>query len=41
VVVTLALERLARHYGYAGETHGRARARLRIWLADDAAFAVE
>jgi Domain of unknown function (DUF6456) len=41
VVLQLALERLARHYGYAGETRGRARAPVRIWLADDAAFRVD
>jgi hypothetical protein len=38
VVLQLALDRLARHYGYAAETAGRARAPIRIWLADDAAF---
>jgi len=41
VVLQLGLERLARHYGYAGEARGRARARVRTWLADDVAFAVE
>ena len=41
VVLQLGLERLARHYGYAGETRGRARATVRTWLADDVAFAVE
>jgi len=41
VVLQLGLERLARHYGYAGEAHGRGQARLRIWLAEDAEFCVE
>ncbi len=41
VVLQLALERLARHYGYAGETSGRAQSPVRIWLADDAVFGVE
>jgi len=41
VVLQLALERLARHYGYAGETRGRGFAPLRTWLAQDAEFVVE
>jgi len=41
VVLQLGLERLARHYGYAGEARGRARAEVRTWLADDVEFAVE
>jgi Domain of unknown function (DUF6456) len=41
VVLQLALDRLARHYGYAGEAHGRAQAPVRVWLADDAAFSVD
>ena len=41
VVLQLALERLARHYGYAGETRGRARAPVRTWLAEGAAFSVK
>jgi hypothetical protein len=40
VVLQLALDRLARHYGYAGEARGAARAELRSWLADDARLAV-
>jgi hypothetical protein len=40
VVLQLALDRLARHYGYAGETRGAARAELRTWLADDAKLAM-
>ena len=41
VVLQLGLDRLARHYGYAGEAHGRGHASIRTWLAEDAAFAVE
>lgn len=41
VVLQLALERLAQHYGFAGEIHGRQHAAVRTWLADDAEFAVE
>jgi len=41
VVLQLALDRLARHYGYAAQIRGPARARLRTWLADDAAFGVD
>jgi hypothetical protein len=40
VVLQLALDRLARHYGYAGEAHGRARAPVRTWLAEGASFSV-
>ncbi len=40
IVLQLALTQLARHYGYGGEATGAARARLRIWLADDAGFSV-
>jgi hypothetical protein len=36
VVLSLALDRLARHYGIAGETHGPARARMRAWQAEGA-----
>jgi hypothetical protein len=38
ILLQLALDRLARHYGLSGETSGAASARLRIWLAADAAF---
>jgi hypothetical protein len=41
VVLGLALDRLARHYGYARETRGCGQGRLRTWLADDAAFSVD
>ncbi|MBI2716081.1 MAG: DNA replication protein [Rhizobiales bacterium] len=41
VVLQLALDRLARHYGYAAQTSGRAHAAVRTWLADDAAFSVD
>lgn len=41
VVLQLALDRLARHYGYANEAHGRKSAAIRTWLADDAGFAVD
>lgn len=41
VVLQIALEQLARHYGYTGETRGRARAPVRTWLADGAAFSVK
>jgi hypothetical protein len=38
VVLQLALDRLARHYGYAAETRGRAQAALQTWLAEGAEF---
>ena len=38
VVLQVALERLARHYGYAGEARGRTRVAVRTWLAEDVAF---
>jgi Domain of unknown function (DUF6456) len=41
VVLQLALDRLARHYGFAAQTSGRGRAPIRTWLADDAAFSVD
>jgi len=41
VVLQLALDRLARHYGYAAQTKGREKAPIRIWLAEDAAFSVD
>jgi len=36
VVLQLALERLARHYGYQAQACGKARAALRIWSSEDA-----
>ena len=41
VVLQLALDRLARHYGYMSEARGRGHAAVRTWLADDASFDVE
>ncbi len=41
IVLQLALDRLARHYGLQDAAHGPAHARLRTWLADDAAFNLE
>jgi hypothetical protein len=41
VVLQLALDRLARHYGYMAQAKGRADAPIRTWLAEDAAFKVE
>ena len=41
IVLQLALERLARHYGYAPSTSGRTRSRERTWLADGVAFGVD
>jgi hypothetical protein len=36
VVLQLALEKLARHYGYRSEMRGNAHAPLRLWLAEEA-----
>ena len=41
VVLQLALDRLARHYGYSAQTRGRARTRVRTWLDEGAAFTAE
>jgi hypothetical protein len=41
VVLQLALDRLARHYGYPAESRGRATAAVRTWLAEGAEFSVE
>ena len=41
IVLQLALEQLARHYGYAPSTSGRTRSRVRTWLADGVAFSVD
>jgi hypothetical protein len=40
VVLQLALDRLARHYGFSTEVQGPHRAAVRTWLAEDAAFVV-
>jgi hypothetical protein len=41
VVLQLALDRLARHYGYAAQASGRAHAAVRTWLAEGATFSVD
>ena len=41
IVLQLGLDRLARHYGLAGEAHGRAHAPIRTWLEPGDGFAVE
>ncbi|MBI4367150.1 MAG: DNA replication protein [Deltaproteobacteria bacterium] len=41
VVLQLALDRLARHYGYAAQAKGRSQALIRTWLADGATFSVD
>ena len=41
VVVQLGLDRLARHYGLAEQTRGRARVPIRTWLDADSEFVVE
>lgn len=41
VVLQLALDRLARHYGYGEAASGRAHAQIRIWLTEGAAFSVD
>jgi Domain of unknown function (DUF6456) len=38
IVLQLALDRLARHYGLRDEARGEASARVRTWLAADVAF---
>jgi Domain of unknown function (DUF6456) len=38
IVLQLALDRLARHYGLRDEARGNANARVRTWLAADAGF---
>ena len=40
VVLQLAFDRLARHYGYAAQVRGPARAAIRTWLAEGEAFSV-
>lgn len=39
IVLQLALDRLARHYGFSAEIRGSAHASIRTWLAPDADFA--
>jgi len=41
IVLQLALDRLARHYGYAADAKGRAHAAVRTWLAEGVEFVVE
>ncbi|MGI8526179.1 MAG: DUF6456 domain-containing protein [Pseudolabrys sp.] len=41
IVLQLALEALARHYGFDAQARGRRHAPLRTWLSGDAAFSVE
>lgn len=41
VVLQLALDRLARHYGYAAQVKGPARAPIRTWVARGETFRVE
>lgn len=41
VVLQLALNRLARHYGYAAQVKGPAHTAIRTWLADGATFFVD
>jgi hypothetical protein len=41
VVLQLALDRLACHYGYAAQVTGRANAAIRTWLAEGESFRVE
>ncbi|MGE0563155.1 MAG: DUF6456 domain-containing protein [Pseudolabrys sp.] len=41
IVLQLALERLARHYGFASAATGRSRAAVRTWVADDMIFTAE
>jgi hypothetical protein len=38
VILQLALDRLARHYGFGAHASGRLRADVRVWLAEDAVF---
>jgi hypothetical protein len=40
IVLQFGLDRLARHYGYASEAHGKAHGAVRTWLAPDASDAV-
>jgi len=40
-VLQLALERLARHYGYTAQVRGPAHSAIRTWLAEGEAFVVD
>jgi hypothetical protein len=40
IVLQLALDCLARHYGYSARIRGPSRAGVRTWLAEDATFSV-
>jgi len=40
VVLQLGLDRLARHYGLSAAAHGRAKSKVRTWLAADVEFVV-
>jgi len=41
VVLQLALDRLARHYGLTAQAHGKRAAPIRAWLAEGAIFQVD
>lgn len=41
VVLQLALDRLARHYGYAPEAHGFSQTTLRTWIAEDEDLSID
>ncbi len=41
IVLQLALDRLARHYGFAAQVSGPAQAAIRTWLAEGEAFSVD
>ncbi len=41
VVLQLALDRLARHYGYLAQARGKEQSAVRTWLAEGSAFRVE
>lgn len=41
IVLQLALDRLARHYGFAAQVRGPAQAAIRTWLAEGETFGVD
>jgi hypothetical protein len=41
LVLQIALDRLARHYGYAGEARGRSHAKVRTWVEEEDGSRVE